>query len=224
MDRRRQAAPQVYEQLREQILSLALEPGAVLSRAELAARFGVSQTPVREALIHLGEEGLVDVFPQHATVVSPIDIPAALQSHFLRRAIELELVRELVTRPDAELKALLLRLRSHVALQRAAQDAGDHGAFTAADHDFHRELYGAADMAPLWQLIRQRAGHVDRLRRLNLPAKGKTQAVLRDHQAIVKALQARDAAAAQDAVRAHLAGTLTFVQQVRQRHPQWVRG
>ena len=115
MDRRRQAAPQVYEQLREQILSLALEPGAVLSRAELAARFGVSQTPVREALIHLGEEGLVDVFPQHATVVSPIDIPAALQSHFLRRAIELELVRELVTRPDAELKALLLRLRSHVS-------------------------------------------------------------------------------------------------------------
>ena len=93
-----------------------------------------------------------------------------------------------------------------------------------AAHAFHGELYGAADMAPLWQLIRQRAGHVDRLRRLNLPAKGKTQAVLRDHQAIVKALQARDAAAAQDAVRAHLAGTLTFVQQVRQRHPQWVRG
>jgi DNA-binding transcriptional regulator YhcF (GntR family) len=126
MDRRRQAAPQVYEQLREQILSLALEPGAVLSRAELAARFGVSQTPVREALIHLGEEGLVDVFPQHATVVSPIDIPAALQSHFLRRAIELELVRELVTRPDAELKALLLRLRSHVALQKAAARTGDY--------------------------------------------------------------------------------------------------
>src|SRR6185312_1845819 len=79
LDRSRHAAPQVFEHLREMILSLELPPGMHLSRADLASRFGVSQTPVRDALLRLGEEGLVDIFPQHATVVSAIDLTAARQ-------------------------------------------------------------------------------------------------------------------------------------------------
>lgn len=222
LDRRRHAAPQVYEMLRERILALELAPGTVLSRADLAAQFGVSQTPVREALIKLGDEGLVDIFPQHATVVSRIDIDAALQAHFLRRAIEIELVHELAGLPDAERRALLARLRAHIERQVAALAPRDDAAFTRADRDFHQVMYEAAGQLALWQLVRERAGHVDRLRRLNLPAKGKAQAVLRDHRAITAALAAGDAAAAQTAVRRHLAGTLTFVEEVRARHPDWV--
>src|SRR4051794_94845 len=79
LDRSRHAAPQVFERLREMILVLDLVPGTVLSRAELAARFGVSQTPIRDALLRLGEEGLVDIFPQHATVVSRINLASARQ-------------------------------------------------------------------------------------------------------------------------------------------------
>jgi DNA-binding GntR family transcriptional regulator len=131
----------VYEQLRERIMALDLAPGTVLPRAELALHFGVSQTPVREALIKLGEEGLVDIFPQHATVVSRIDIGAALQAHFLRRAIELELVHELAQLPPPRLKALVAELRRHLAQQKAAAAAGDYARFTAADHDFHHAQY-----------------------------------------------------------------------------------
>ena len=116
LDRTRQAAPQVFERLREAILSLELAPGAVLSRLELAKRFAVSQTPVRDALLKLGQEGLVDIFPQHATVVSRIDLASAKQAHFLRRSIELEVVRTLAARPDA---ALVARLRTQVDLQAA---------------------------------------------------------------------------------------------------------
>ena len=63
LERSRQAAPQVFESLRGLIVDLALPPGTVLPRAELAERYGVSQTPVRDALMKLGEEGLVDIFP-----------------------------------------------------------------------------------------------------------------------------------------------------------------
>jgi DNA-binding transcriptional regulator YhcF (GntR family) len=90
LDRKRQAAPQVFDRLRESILALELVPGAVLARNEMAAMFGVSQTPVRDALIKLSEEGPGRHLPQHATVVSRIDVAQALQAHFLRRAIELE--------------------------------------------------------------------------------------------------------------------------------------
>ena len=224
MDRSRQAAPQVFESLRELIVGLDLPPGTVLPRAELAERYGVSQTPVRDALMRLGEEGLVDIFAQHATVVSRIDIASALRAHFLRRSLELEIVRELAQGDAQAGAALVARLRGHIARQARALKPQDYAEFTLADRDFHRELYDAAGMGELWALARQRSGHVDRLRRLNLPAKGKAQAVIRDHRAIADALEARDAARAQAAVRAHLAGTLTFVDEVRRRHPELVSG
>jgi Transcriptional regulators len=100
LDRDRQAAPQVFERLRSMIIALALPPGSALSRAELAAQFGVSSTPIRDALMRLEEEGLVDVFPQYATVVSRVDVRLAQQAHFLRQAVELEIVRGLAISHD----------------------------------------------------------------------------------------------------------------------------
>src|SRR5580765_686443 len=95
LDRDRQAAPQVFERLRGMIISLELPPGSPLSRAALAGQFGVSSTPIRDALMRLEEEGLVEVFPQYATVVSRIDIGLAQQAHFLRQSLELEIVKGL---------------------------------------------------------------------------------------------------------------------------------
>ena len=223
-DRERQAAPQVFEALRELIVSVALAPGMVLPRAELAEHYGISQTPIRDALMRLGEEGLVDIFPQHATVVSRIDIAAALQAHFLRRSIELEILRTLAALPEAAHAALLTRLHAHLRRQADALQPLDYAALAAADQAFHRELYQAADVEPLWALVRQRSGHVDRLRRLNLPAAGKAQAIVRDHGAIVEALAARDAAAAEAALRRHLSGTLSFVADIRAQYPAFVSG
>ena len=68
LDRDRQAAPQVFERLRKLITSLALPPGSPLSRNSLAEQFGVSSTPIRDALMRLEEEGLVEVFPQYAKI------------------------------------------------------------------------------------------------------------------------------------------------------------
>src|SRR5258707_15507919 len=86
LDRDRQAAPQVFERLRGMIVALELPPGSPLSRAALAEQFGVSSTPIRDALMRLDEEGLVEGFPQYATVVSRIDGHRAHQPHFLRQA------------------------------------------------------------------------------------------------------------------------------------------
>ena len=94
-DRTRQAAPQVFEHMRDLIISLVLPPNTVLSRPELALQYGISQTPVRDALMRLAEEGLVDVFPQHATRVSRIDVALAWQAHVLRRSVEVEIARTL---------------------------------------------------------------------------------------------------------------------------------
>src|SRR3954449_10966073 len=117
LDRARQAAPQVFERLRNAILALELPPGSPLSRTDLAAQFGVSSTPVRDALMRLEEEGLVEVFPQHATVVSRIDVHAAHQAHILRRALETEMVRIAARQPGPALAQVLDQI---VARMRAS--------------------------------------------------------------------------------------------------------
>lgn len=219
-DRTRHAAPQVFEHLREQILSMALPPGTILSRPELAEQYGISQTPVRDALIRLGEEGLVDIFPQHATVVSPIDVALATQAHFLRRSVELEIVRTLALQADP---VLVERLRATVARQRMMLELQDLDEFSVTDQAFHRELYDAAKVPDLWGLVRRQSGHLDRLRRLHLPIPGKALAVLRDHDAIVDAIASADPARAEAALRAHLSGTLANIDDIRARFSDYFR-
>lgn len=219
LDRSRHAAPQVFEKLREAILSLDLAPGTVLARNELAEQFGISQTPVRDALMRLGEEGLVDIFPQHATVVSRIDIGAARQAHFLRRSIELEVVRELALRAD---DAMARRLNAQVELMASVMGPENYRDFVAADQGFHRLMYEGAGVPDLWDLVRRMSGHVDRLRRLHLPVEGKAQAVVNDHRRIAQAIAARDPQAAQAHLREHLSGTLSQIDEICGRYPDYV--
>ncbi|MBT2302576.1 GntR family transcriptional regulator [Variovorax paradoxus] len=219
LDRTRLAAPQVLEQLRDAILSLELAPGTVLARQELANHFGVSQTPVREALLRLSEEGLVDVFPQHATMVSRIDIAAARQAHFLRRSIELELVHQLALEAPA---GLVEQMKATIAQQAALATAQRYGDFVGADRAFHRLMYEAGGVPDLWEMVGRVSGHVDRLRRLHLPTAGKTEAILRDHRAIVRGIEAKDPAAAQAALRKHLSGTLSAVDEICRQYPDYV--
>lgn len=220
LDRSRHAAPQVFERLRDMIIDMTLTPGTVLSRTELAGRFGLSQTPIRDALQRLGEEGLVDIFPQHATLVRPIEVALAREAHFLRSAIELEVVHTLAARPDP---ALLAKLNTSLARQRMLAQDEDLHEFSLADQAFHQTMYIAAKVPNLWQMVRSQSGHIDRLRRLDLPSPGKRTRVIQDHSDLVDALARGDGAVAQDVLRRHLSGTLSNIEDIRLRHPSFVR-
>jgi GntR family transcriptional regulator, rspAB operon transcriptional repressor len=219
LDRDRQAAPQVFERLRGMIISLELPPGSPLSRAALAGQFGVSSTPIRDALMRLEEEGLVDVFPQYATVVSRVDVRLAQQAHFLRQAVELEIVRGLAIRHDEAFDA---ELGATIARQQQFAKAGDFEKFMAADNEFHARLYTAADKQDLWSLVRSRSGHIDRLRRMHLPSPGKAQDIVRHHKLIAKAIAAGEPDEAQKHLRTHLSGTMSELTQIRARYPEYL--
>ncbi|MDO8693062.1 MAG: GntR family transcriptional regulator [Sheuella sp.] len=222
-DRYRQSAPQVFEALRKLIISMELEPGVVLPRAELAEHYGLSQTPIRDALIRLAEDELVEIYPQHATVVSRIDIAAALEVHFLRRSIELEILRTVCELPVSEHTILVAKLNTHLLVQKRCLGPLNYAALAQADLDFHKEMYEAAGVTNLWELVCQRSGQIDRLRRLNLPAEGKAQAIVKDHGVILDALVKRDKTEAENALRVHLGGTLSFVKEIRKLYPEWVK-
>jgi len=138
LDRSRQVAPQILEILRSRILSMSLPPTTVLSRISLQSEFNVSQTPVRDALIRLEEEGLVEVYPQYATVVSRIDIRNATEAHFLRLSIELEAIRRLTLEAPDETSAALETVLSR---QKRVVSPETYDLFDTLDKDFHRVLY-----------------------------------------------------------------------------------
>lgn len=224
LDRSRHAAPQVFEQLRARIVSMELAPGTVLVRSELAEAFGVSQTPIRDALIKLGEEGLVQIFAQHATVVSRIDLAAATQAHLLRQALELEIVERLAAgEADAALEA---RLTDALARQEATgllTDA-DCVEFIEADQAFHQAMYIALGLEALWTLVRRQSGHIDRLCRLHLPEAGNIASVLAQHEQIAATIARREPSAARTAVREHLNDLLGRIDEIRRLYPESVTG
>ena len=194
-------------------------PDTVLSRSDLAAKFNVSQTPLREALQKLESEGLVDIYPQSRTVVTRIDPVQIREAHFLRLAVETEAVRRLADLADP---TLIGRLKTLIALQEAlAGNPDELPAFQELDELFHQTLLAGAGQPGLYALLRSRSGHLNRLRRLDLPGEGKIRHILLGHHAIVAAVEAHDPQAAQDAIRAHLSQTLSRLDFLREQHPQF---
>jgi GntR family transcriptional regulator, rspAB operon transcriptional repressor len=209
-------AGKVFDRLREMIITLELAPGATLDRQELQEIFGVSSTPVRDQLLRLSEEGLVEIVPQSATRVSLIDISKAREAQFLRRALEVEVAKIVCDLPE---KQFVQDLREIVDRQRECANKSKLQEFDAFDGAFHRRLFAAAGVPDLYALIRQRSGHIDRIRHLHLPVAGKTQEVIRDHELILKAIAKSKTDEAQFRVRDHLSRSLAYSPKLREKYP-----
>jgi DNA-binding GntR family transcriptional regulator len=212
------AASRVYSRLRTQIISMELKPDSVLTRADIAKEHDVSQSPVREAIQELEKEGLVVSYPQSKTLVTKIDVNHARETQFLRLSVELEVAKTLA---GAGNKDLLLPSKRVLRMQKMAGEDRDIAEFTALDRLFHLSLFQAAGVASLWHLISGRSGHIDRLRRLNLPDPGKIASVLDSHEKILEAISAGNLQDVEIHVRTHLTGTLASAKSIMALHPDY---
>lgn len=212
------AAGRVYAKLRGMIISLDLLPDTVLSRAVIAKEHDVSQSPVREAIQELEKEGLVVSYPQSKTLVTKIDVDHARETQFLRLGVELEVAKCLARTGDPD---LLLPSTRILRMQKMAGEDRDIPEFNALDRLFHLSLFQAAGVPSLWHMISGRSGHIDRLRRLNLPDPGKITDVLSAHEKILNAISEGDQQRVEDEIRAHLSGTLASLPTIISLHPDY---
>lgn len=215
----RSAAERVYEALRARILSFDLPPDHALGRAELAENYGVSVTPVREALQALEQDGLVRIRPQSGTVVTRIDTDALRQNHFLRISTETEVVRRMAEAPS---EAALRRAQAIVDMQAALSgDTEQMDLFSDLDRSFHRSLFVAVGVEEIHEMIGRRQGHLARCQRLELPVSGKMVSIVEAHQAVLDAIGQADPQEAAEAMRRHLTGTITRLEGLREAHPDY---
>lgn len=213
------AAGRMLDALRQRIITLELPPETVVSRIELARQYNISQTPLRDALQKLESEGLVEIYPQSRTVVTRIDISKMHEAHFLRLAVETEVLRRLSQECDA---ASLARLKVILTLQEELSGSPiELPAFQELDEVFHYTLMAAAGQPGLHALLRSRSGHLNRVRRLDLPNEGKIRRILEGHRTIIAAIEAKDEAAALAAIREHLSQTVSRVEALRTKYPSY---
>lgn len=216
--KRATGASVVQDELRREILDMVLRPGTPLAEKELTARFGMSRTPVREALIRLKEEGLVEIFPQAGTFVSRIPTSAIPEAVFIRQALEcatVELLARTATADD------IARLDAMIARQHEAFDAGDQERFHLADEAFHETLAQSAGYPGVWKLAQAAKSQIDRCRRMTLPVPGRMEMVIREHLAIVDEIRRHDGLAAEAAMRRHLGTLLPDLVHLKVNHPDY---
>jgi GntR family transcriptional regulator, rspAB operon transcriptional repressor len=195
------AASRIYSDLRAELVSLQRRPGEAISEAEIALSYGVSRTPVREAILKLSDEGLLEIFPQSGIIVSRIPIAALPETIIIRKALEETTARLAAERATS---SQILALRSILERQREADAAGSSDAFHQADEMFHAAIAEVAGHPGIWKLIQQVKVNVDRYRRLTLPQTGRIGQVIREHEAILTAIEAHDPAGASLAMGNHL--------------------
>jgi DNA-binding GntR family transcriptional regulator len=199
--RRVRLSDQAYLALRGMIVRGALAPGSQIVEPRLAEELGISRTPLREALLRLAEEGLVDVFPQSGSYVAPIRVEAVTEAQFVREHLECALIREAAERVDPR---ALAELHRNLAQQDEAQRRHDADAFYELDEALHAAFAECAGRPGVWRLIQQSKLHMDRVRLLSLPIAHQIPLLVEQHRAIVQAVARRDPDAAETALRRHL--------------------
>lgn len=193
----------VYNYLRRRIRDLEIPPGTPLRKNEIALECGVSRAPVSEAIARLSAEGLVDVFPQSGSFVSPIRAEDVRESMFIRLALEVEAVRRVTRVADRE---LLQRLEANIRAQEAAlrQDSLDAALYDDLDEALHAEIMAALNSARAQQLLEAARVLLDRPRFLALPEDHRPEDTFAEHRRVVEAIGTGDPDLAAAAMRVHL--------------------
>ncbi|MBZ9984344.1 MULTISPECIES: GntR family transcriptional regulator [unclassified Mesorhizobium] len=212
------AASAVYRELHEAIVSMQLKPGNALNEKVLTERFGVSRTPVREALIRLVEDGLVNIYPQSGTFVAPIPISLIPETVVIRKALEGATVEKAAQCANGNDVG---KLDDILARQRFLAERQDMNGFHEADEAFHEAIAGIASYSGIWNYLKPVKVQIDRARRMTLPALGRMDHVIGEHTVIRNAIAAHDVKAACEAMRIHLGAVIPDVEQLRDAYPDW---
>ena len=188
----------IAESLREEILRGTIPPGQPLRQEELAERFGVSRLPVRDALLRLEAQGLVEVFPNRGAFVVSLSLDEVREIYELRILLEGDMIEHAVPRMTADDWR-----RIEVAQEVSVRSAG-RPEWADGDWQFHRALYLPAGRSRQLAMIDTLRGTVARYWNAYSALPARTAEWLADHEAILEACRARAAAAARRRLGDHL--------------------
>ena len=208
---RRRLVDDAVQTLREAILGGRLAAGARLRQTDLADQLGISRTPIREALVRLQQEGLVELLPGGGVRAAALDLDQAVELYDLREVLDGLAARLAALRADG---ATLGRLERSLVRQAECVEHGDAGHWFRAHTTFHEEILKAAGnrhLARLSSIVRLSILH---FHPLPLGTERRLRTAYGEHRAIHDAIRTHDAEAAERLARAHIANAKEIVLKV----------
>ncbi|WP_417684931.1 GntR family transcriptional regulator [Roseibium sp.] len=198
---RTRRAHALKEELENDIATGRYPAGTRLDEVTLATRFGVSRTPIREALIELSVAGLVDIRPRRGAFVKDTGIERLIEMFEVMADLE-AMCGRLAARRITTAELLNLK-RAHDECCRA-HEGGDPDAYYQANHTFHQAIYRASHNTFLIEQVNQLHNRLKVYRRLQLRVPNRVAGSLSEHERIVAAIEEGNAAEAAEQLRQHV--------------------
>ncbi|WP_306258576.1 GntR family transcriptional regulator [Pararhizobium sp. IMCC21322] len=207
--KRGSGATLVYQELRDEIIDLVLPPGSAIDEIQLAARFDMSRTPIREALVRLAAEGLVTTLPNRSSVVSNIDF-LNLNALSLMHRVTTRLAAQYRTDDDLE------DIRAKQAIFAQAVETRDVLAMIATNRDFHAAIAAAARNTYFETLFNRVLDEGRRIMRLYYSSFDDClpEQYLKEHDLMIEAIAAGDVETADQVASAHADQIVKQIQQL----------
>ncbi len=218
VNRKHLVTPQIYDLLREAIVLLRFLPGQQINEKAIAKQLGVSRTPIREALLRLEEDGLVEIFPQKGTYISKISIEAVYESQFIRETIECATVKYVVNNGTDELFEKIYKINEEY---RNSLKIKDQILFFRLDENFHRTIANFCYKRRLWGVINFVKSDMDRVRLLSLKVPQRPFEVIQEHEKIYDYIFNRDESGAVKAMQYHLNYIFKEIENVQKNYPDF---
>ena len=212
-------AAQVYELLRAAIITTMLPPGAAIVEKEICERLGVSRTPLREAIIQLTAESLVEVRPGGGTFVNLIDLKEVLNGQLTRDSLEARVVRLAARNYASEFSAAF-----EVCLfqQRGAAERRDMNEFFDLDNQFHKLICECSGFPHAWKTIHGTTGQLDRVKRYTLPSDDHFVESLQAHLKLYDLIKAHDEDGAARFFQSHIDWLFREIELIKQIDPDLI--
>ena len=179
----------IYERIKDDIIYLRRKPGEELNIQALSDEMSVSRSPVRDALMLLQSEALVNMYPQRGCWVSLIDLNRVNEERLLRLSLEKCVLEHL----ENKLKPSdIARIEYFIALQKEAVETDDSKGFYGSDDDMHHVYFKAAGLDSFWSLWMRETGNYRRIRLLSVDTAGSSDKSIEQHEAILDAFKRND--------------------------------
>lgn len=208
-----------FRVLRDNIVSLELKPGTLISENEMAMELGLSRTPVREAIIDLAKVSIIETIPQRGSYVALIDTKMVEESRFLRKVLD-EAVIEVAC--DIADSALIDAMEENVHLQEFYLEKSDTNRIFELDNAFHKLIYSAAQKDIIYDIRSTMMLHFDRVRTLSVEAV-KDMKIVGDHRGMLEAIKGHDKEAAVALVEKHLGRYRVDETKIREEFPAYFK-
>lgn len=206
--------------IKENIISFDLAPGSAININELASQLGISRTPIREAILELSNEKIIEVYPQIGSMVSYVDFDLANDARFVRLAIERAVIEEVcdkVTQKDIDELQMMLKM------QEFYLENGASAQLFEEDNKFHKKFFEICGKQAALFVKDYLSIHFDRIRSLRLNAI-RDRKIVDEHQAIIEAVKKKDKEMTRIVIDTHLSGySLEEQKQIKEKYPQYFK-